>query len=85
MGRLATCPSRILTWMASMNTTGCTDSRGRLYHSVISPITLSVIREMVSLDTVAPYTSAKWAATSMVVNPFAVSDKTISSIPVSRR
>ena len=30
------------------------DSNGRLHHSVISSITLSVIFEMVSLDTVAP-------------------------------
>jgi hypothetical protein len=37
-----------------MNTTGYTDSNGRLHHSVISPTTLSVIREMVSLLTVAP-------------------------------
>jgi hypothetical protein len=29
-------------------------SSGRLHHSAISPITLSVIREMVSLETVAP-------------------------------
>jgi hypothetical protein len=54
MGRLVTCPSRILTWIASMNTTGYTDSNGRLHQSVISPMTLSVIREMVSFDTVAP-------------------------------
>ena len=37
-----------------MNTTGYTDSNGRLHHSVISSMTLSVIRLMVSLDTVAP-------------------------------
>ena len=37
-----------------MNTTGYTDSSGRLHHSVISSITLSVIRLIVSLDTVAP-------------------------------
>jgi hypothetical protein len=40
-------------------------------------MTLSVIREMVSLDTFAPYTSAKCAATSPVVKPRAVSDNTI--------
>ena len=49
-----TCPSRILTKIASMNTTGYTASSGRLHNSVISPITLSVIRLMLSLDTVAP-------------------------------
>lgn len=40
---------------------------------------------MVSLDTFAPYTSAKCAAISPVVNPRAVSDNTIASIPSSRR
>lgn len=68
-----------------MKITGYTWSRGRLAHSVISAVTLSTIREMVSLDTVTPYTSAKWAAISPVVNPRAVSDNTISSTPVSRR
>lgn len=37
-----------------MNTTGYTDSKGRLHHSVISATTLSVIRLIVSFDTVAP-------------------------------
>jgi hypothetical protein len=68
----ATWPSRILTWIASMNTTGHPDSGGRLHQSVIFPTTLSVIRDMVSFDTVAPYTSAKCAVTSPVVNLFAV-------------
>jgi hypothetical protein len=37
-----------------MNTTGYTDSSRRLHHSVISPTTWSVIRLMVSFETVAP-------------------------------
>ncbi len=44
----------IFTWIASMNTTGYTRSRGRLHQSVISATTLSVIAETVSLDTEAP-------------------------------
>jgi IS30 family transposase len=60
-------------------------SRGRLRHSVISSMTLSVIRLMVSRLTVAPYTSAKCAAISPVVSPRAVSDNTMSSTPVRRR
>jgi hypothetical protein len=36
-------------------------------------MTFSVIREIVSFDTLAPYTSPKWAAISPVVRPFAVS------------
>ena len=40
---------------------------------------------MVSLDTLAPYTSSKWAAISPVVNPRADSDNTIWSIPSRRR
>ena len=45
----------------------------------------SVILEIVSLETLAPNTSAKCAAISPVVSPFALSDNTISSTPVSRR
>lgn len=48
-------------------------------------MTFSVMREMVSLETLAPNTSAKWAAISPVVSPFALNDNTISSTPVSRR
>jgi hypothetical protein len=44
----------------------------------------SVMSEMVSLETLAPNTSAKCAAISPVVRPFALSDNTISSTPVSR-
>jgi hypothetical protein len=76
-GRLVTCPSRTLTMIASMNTTGYTLSSGRSRHSVISSITLSVILDIVSLLTVAPYTSAKCAAIYPVVNPRAESDRTI--------
>jgi hypothetical protein len=52
-----------------------------LRHSVISSTTFSVIREIVSLETFAPETSAKCAATSPVVNPRAVSESTIWSTP----
>ena len=48
-------------------------------------ITLSVIVEMVCLDTSAPYTSARCALISPVVSPFADSDSTRSSTPDSRR
>jgi hypothetical protein len=44
-------------------------SSGRLDHSVISSTTRSVIRETVSVDTLAPQTSAKCALTSPVVRP----------------
>jgi len=47
-----------------MNTTGQTHSSSRLNHSVISSMSLSVILEIVSLDTKAPYTSSKCAASS---------------------
>ena len=47
------------SWMASMKITGYTASRGRFCHSVISPITLSVIRLIVSLLTDAPDTVNK--------------------------
>ena len=49
----------------------------RLDHSASSPTIFSVIRLMVSFDTLAPYTSSKWAATSPVVSPRAVNDNTI--------
>ena len=44
-----------------------------------------MIRLIVSFDTSAPYTSAKWAAISPVVRPFAASEITSSSTPASRR
>jgi hypothetical protein len=54
MGRLATCPSRILTWIASMNITGYTGSKGRFCHPTMPSMTLSVIVEIVCRDTSAP-------------------------------
>jgi hypothetical protein len=54
IGRLATAPSRILTWMASMKTTGWTASRGRLCHSAMPSRTLSVIVEIVCRETSVP-------------------------------
>ncbi|CAM3343605.1 hypothetical protein WIMU106979_26745 [Williamsia muralis] len=54
IGRFVTCPSRTFTCTASMNITGYTRSSGRFCHSVISPTTLSVMREIVSFDTDAP-------------------------------
>lgn len=59
--------------------------RGTVLPTVISETTFSVILEMVSLETFAPNPSAKCAAISPVVSPFALKDRTISSIPVSRR
>lgn len=50
---------RILTCNASMKITGYPRFSGRLHQSVISSRTLSVIREIVSLATFAPYTSSK--------------------------
>ena len=47
--------------------------------------TASVIREIVSRETSAPYTSAKCAAISPVVSPFAASEITSSSTPANRR
>ena len=41
--------------------------------------------EMVSLDTSVPYTSARWAHTSPVVNPLAVNEMTRLSTPPKRR
>jgi hypothetical protein len=68
-----------------MKTTGYTLSSGRFCHSTMPAITLSVMVEMVCLDTVAPYTSARCAEISPCVSPFADSDRTISSTPPSRR
>ncbi len=48
-------------------------------------MTLSVMVEMVCLETWAPYTSARCAEISPCVRPLADSDKTISSTPDSRR
>lgn len=67
-----------------MNVTGNTRSSGRLCHSVISPMTLSVIRESVSFDTLAPDTSPKRPAISRVVRSYVLSDNRTSSTPVSR-
>jgi hypothetical protein len=45
--------------------------------------TRSVIAEMVSFDTLVPYTSARCAAISPVVRPFADSDSTSPSMPAA--
>jgi hypothetical protein len=58
-----------LTTIASMNTATYTRSSGRLSHSVMSASTASVILEIVSFDTCAPYTSARCTVISPVVNP----------------
>lgn len=60
-------------------------SRGRFCHSPIPSRTVSVIVEIVVLDTSLPYTSAKCAAMSPWVIPRADSDTTTSSIEPSRR
>lgn len=52
--RLPTCPSRILTMIASTNTAAYTASSGRDDHACISSMTRSVIRLTVSFDTLAP-------------------------------
>ena len=44
-----------------------------------------MIFEIVSRLTSVPYVSARWACTSPVVSPFAVSEMTIESTPFSRR
>jgi hypothetical protein len=55
--------------IASMNTAAYTGCSGRADQAAMSSMTLSVIRDTVSLDTDAPYTSAKCAEISPVVNP----------------
>jgi len=82
---LATCPSRIFTWIASMNTSGYTASSGRDCHSARPSITRSVIVVIRSLDTCAPDTSAGCAQISPCVSPLADNDTTRSSTPPSRR
>src|SRR6266536_152533 len=85
MGRLATWPSRIFTLMASMKITAYTESNGLLCHSARPSMTRSVIAVIVCLDTSAPYTSARCAAISPCVSPFADREITSSPAPVSRR
>ena len=68
-----------------MKITGYTESSGRDCHSAMPSITRSVIVEMVCLDTLAPYTSARCAQISPWVNPLADNEITRSSSPVSRR
>jgi hypothetical protein len=75
-----------------MNTAAYTGHRGRDVHACMSSTTRSVIRETVSLDTDAPYTSparradpqAKWTLISPVVNPLAYNDYTTVSTSDSR-
>ncbi len=55
-----------------MKITGYTRSKGRFCQSAISSSTRSVIFEIVSREMFVEYTSARWASTSPVVNPFAV-------------
>src|SRR3979409_793115 len=68
-----------------MKITGYTESSGRDCHSAMPSITRSVIVEMVCLDTLAPYTSARCAQISPCVNPLADNEITRSSSPLSRR
>ncbi|MGX1309893.1 hypothetical protein RKD24_006654 [Streptomyces calvus] len=84
MGRLATAPSRIFTWTASMKTTGQTAPRGLLCHSAMPSGALSVMVETARQETPVPWTSARWACTSPVVRPFAASEMTVSPTPVRR-
>ena len=68
-----------------MKITAYTGSSGRLCHSAIPSMTRSVIVLIVCLETSAPYTSARCAAISPWVSPFADREMTIPSTPVSRR
>src|SRR6476619_6630319 len=68
-----------------MNTAAYTANSGLLDQACMSSTTWSVIRLTVSLATEAPYTSAKWALISPVVNPFAYNDSTTRSTSLSRR
>src|SRR5438046_2009631 len=68
-----------------MNTTGYTASRGRFCHSAMPSMTRSVIAVIRSLDTSAPYTSARCAQISPCVRPLADKEITRSSPPPSRR
>ena len=54
-----------------MNTAAYTPCNGREVHACISSRTVSVIRLTVSLEMLAPYTSAKCALISPVVRPLA--------------
>ena len=45
---------------------------GRLDHSASSPTIFSMIQLMVSFNTLAPYTSSKWATTPPMLNPQAL-------------
>ncbi len=67
-----------------MNSTAYTGSSSRPCHSARPSITRSVMVVMVCFDTSAPYTSARCAQISPCVSPFADSEITRSSIPVSR-
>ena len=62
-----------------------TPCNGREAHACISSTTLSVIREIVSLEIDAPYTSAKCALISPVVNPLAYKEIAIASTSLRRR
>jgi hypothetical protein len=53
-GRLAAWPSRILTLIASMNTTAYTGSSGRDCHSVMPSMTRPVMAVIVCPETPAP-------------------------------
>jgi len=71
--------------MASMKMAAYTPNSGRAVHACISSTTLSVIREIVSLPMLAPYTSAKCAQISPVVNPLAYNEIAIASTSLRRR
>src|SRR3712207_8991628 len=66
--------STLFPYTTLFRSTGYTGSRGRFCHSAIPSRTLSVIVEIVCLDTSAPYTSARCAEISPCVRPFADND-----------
>ena len=68
-----------------MKTAAYTPCSGRVHQACISSTTRSVIRLTVSLEMLAPYTSAKCAEISPVVSPFAYSEIATASTSVRRR
>ena len=68
-----------------MKISAYTPCNGREHQPCISSTTRSVIRETLSLEIDAPYTSAKCAEISPVVSPLAYSEIATASTSESRR
>lgn len=71
--------------MASMKIAAYTACSGRADQPCISSTTWSVIREIVSFEIEAPYTSAKCALTCPVVEPLAYNEIATASTSLRRR